>query len=213
MLRAIQALDDAFVLHPNPQEGVHWESQPLTLPSWVPVWLPSAVLNKGRLAVAEQLLQAGLFEEAIQELCSLESVCARAKAGELLAALRQLLRLQLSEASQAALSALSKQRLDHYTRWVRKDWRAMEKHPATNVLALGGAQPRISVVHADYQAFTATPLYRSPPASFEESSWVRSRILGGRNDFDPLLFTMKGHDEGVLSVALSADGSRIVSGS
>ena len=73
------------------------------------------------------------------------------------------------------------------------------------------------MVYADYQAFTATPLYRKPPSNFTESAattgWVRCMILEGtRNHFDAVLSILEGHSGGVRSVAFSPDGSRIVSG-
>ena len=87
------------------------------------------MVDTGRLEVAEQLLQAGSYETAVQELCGLESVCARAKAGQLFPALRQLLRLQSLPASQTALTDSSRQRLDHYIRWIRRDVYSIMKDP------------------------------------------------------------------------------------
>ena len=107
----------------------------------VPVWYPHAVLDNSRLAVAEQLLQAGLYEAAVQELCSLESVCARAKAGQLFLALGQMIDLQSLPPTQPRLTDSSRKRLDHYIRWVRRDISSIMKDPSTNVLAASGAQP------------------------------------------------------------------------
>ena len=59
-------------------------SQPLTLNcSEKDVWLPTAKINKRRcVEAAPHMLTAAMFAEAETELCSLESVCARAKCGK-----------------------------------------------------------------------------------------------------------------------------------
>ena len=44
-------------------------------------------------------------------------------------------------------------------------------------------------------------------------SWVVGRVFGGKTSFDAGLMTLEGHSEIVMSVALSPDGRRIVSGS
>ena len=61
----------------------------------VSVWLSTAKVNKRRCVEAgTHMLGAGLFIEMVKELCSLESVCARAKADEVFTMLQQLIDLQ-----------------------------------------------------------------------------------------------------------------------
>ena len=48
------------------------------------VWFPNSVVNKRRcVEAARHLRNAGLMQEAIEELCSIEAISARAKSGDL----------------------------------------------------------------------------------------------------------------------------------
>ena len=60
--------------------------QPLTLDCEASsVWMPAAKVNQRRcVEAAPHMLTAGMFDEVETELCSLQSVCARAKCGMLL---------------------------------------------------------------------------------------------------------------------------------
>ena len=47
----------------------------------------------------------------------------------------------------------------------------------------------------------------------EEEAWIRCRQLGGYEQFQSLLCTLRGHSHDVSAVAYSPDGTKIVSGS
>ena len=79
----------------------------------------------------------------VKELCSLESVCARAKASELFTTLQQLLSLQRSAVQLDSLSKNSSRRLAHYIRWLQKDIHVLLMDPAAKVLSLSSLQPKI----------------------------------------------------------------------
>ena len=175
----------------------------------VPVWLSTAKVNKRRCVEAgAQLLGAGLFIAMVRELCSLESVCSRAKAGELFTMLQQLIDLQKKEnaaskrgeGNRSEVEAALTLRLAHYTRWVQRDIHKLAQHlgRSEDVFALSSVQPKISTVYQDWQR-----CYRQQvPASklWDPSAWLRCRVLGGRSNFDPVINILEGTDAVVASL-------------
>ena len=162
----------------------------------VPVWLSTAKVNKRRCVEAgAHLLGAGLFVEMVRELCSLESVCARAKAGELFTMLQRLIDLQKKEnegANRSEVEMALTLRLAHYIRWLQRDIHKLAEHlgRSEDVFALSSAQPKISTVYHDRQRCYGQQV----PASqlWDPSAWLRCRVLGGRSNFDPMINILEG---------------------
>ena len=164
----------------------------------VPVWLPTAQVNKRRCVEAgAHMLGAGMFVEMVSELCSLESVCARAKTGELFTMLQQLIDLKKQaackpEGSRSRAEAAQTLRLAHYIRWLQRDIHKLAHHAGRSdvVFVLSAAQPKISTVYQDcYDCYRQ----QVPTSRFGDSSaWLRCRILGGRSDFEPVINILEG---------------------
>ena len=181
----------------------------------VPVWLSTAKVNTRRgVEAGAHLLRAGLFVEMVRELCSLESVCARAKAGELFTMLQQLIDLQKKEnaafkrggRNRSEVDAAQTLRLAHYIRWLQRDIHKLAQHlgRSEDVFALSSAQPKISTVYHDRQRCYGQQV----PASqlWDPSAWLRCRVLGGRSNFDPVINIL----EGTATVVASLHSNRFL---
>ena len=168
----------------------------------VPVWLSTAKVNKRRCVEAgAHMLGAGLFVDMVKELCSLESVCARAKTSELFALLQQLIDLQKKERNAASKreegncggkEAALTLRLVHYIRWLQRDIHKLALHIGRSevVFALGSAQPKISAVYQDWERCYGQQMPTSQ--IWDQSGWLRCRVLGGRSNFDPVINILEG---------------------
>jgi len=188
-------------------------SQPLTLNcSEKDVWFPTAKINKRRcVEAAPHMLTAAMFTEAETELCSLESVSARAKCDETFGLVGQLSRLSV-----AIQKAAPSKRVDHYLRWVRKDAHAIAKCPQQAVASTCCAQPSVSLPRRSLQMQFSNTRIRtrgtlSPPPP-PCVTWLNTHTLGTYSDFESVLNILQGHTSEVSSVAFNHDGSKIVSG-
>ena len=175
----------------------------------VPVWLSTAKVNTRRCVEAgAHLLGAGLFIAMVRELCSLESVCARAKAGELFTMLQQLIDLQKKETAASKRGEGNRNEVDvaltlrlaHYIRRLQRDIHKLAEHlgRSEDVFALSSAQPKISTVHQDWQRCYGQQI----PALqlWDPSAWLRCRVLSGRSNFDPVINILEGADAVVASL-------------
>jgi WD40 repeat protein len=199
------------------------------------VWLPDARINSRRCEeAASHLIKANMFNEAAQELCSIEAVVARAKTGQGFTLITH-------------LSALKRDRevVDHYYRWIRRDIHSILMNPALNTTITCGRQPLSSLARKDliscmrnYQVtkFVNPQLVIRGDSARDERGrrpsktlvtegggnaitytnpdvWLRGRCLGGEHDFDPVQSILQSHTEAISCVCYNTDGSKIASAS
>ena len=186
---------------------INIQSQPLLLGSTdaKDIILPSCrfMVNVRRCREAGwHLLQAGMFEEARDELCGPLAVYARLQCGECFSLVQLLSRL--------ATLLPHDQRVDHYLRWIRRDSTLLASFP-TSVIASGLAQPYLAATRQDLLQLIQDNYYNY--STFSAKTAARCVTLGVDADFDPLESVLEGHKEAVTSVCFSQDGLLIVSSS
>ena len=151
------------------------------------IWRPDVLPNRRRCAeAAHHMVKGGMFSEAVTELCSIESVCARAKCGN-----TEMFRMvaQLSEVVEAQNGV---DRAYHYWRWLKKDVHRILVSPIPRISLTASGQPTCSVVRQEIsQHFksASVPLFDS---STESCEWMRARVMGGSSQFDACLSVLLG---------------------
>jgi WD40 repeat protein len=177
--------------------------QPLILND-VAIWLPECLVNRRRVIEGfYHLIEADLLNEAIQEICSLEFICASALCGDVF----NLLRFISSCLLVFKGCEDKKKTLDHYLRWIRKRATAIASNPSWMVRSTAGEEPGESEVRRS----TLT----SSPSRSRSGDWNNSSIVtcARYKFFDKLELNLLGHSNAVTSVSWNRDSSRIVSAS
>jgi WD40 repeat protein len=173
--------------------------QPLVLND-ISIWLPECVVNRRRMIEGYyHLIEAGLLDEAIEEICSLEFVCASVLCGDVFNLLRCLSRcLPFYKGSED-----NKRKLDHYFRWFRKRANAIASNPSWMVRSTAGEEPGDSEVR------------RSVVSLVHSGNWDECTIVTcvRYKLFDSLEMDLLGHSKVVTSVSWNHDSSKIASGS
>jgi WD40 repeat protein len=174
--------------------------QPLTLNA-LSVWSSESVINKRRaIEGSYQLIQGELLEEALNEVCSLESICCSALSGDLLNCVRhvgELIDLFKNEIPQ---------KLDHYYRWVRKYTTTIVCSPRSQVRMTAAMEPVVSEVGMD--------LARLNRKELEDYGRILGPVtFGSITGFDSVELELIGHTDAVTVVTSNENGSRIISGS
>jgi WD40 repeat protein len=173
----------------------------------VPVWFPSSKVNQRRVVEAgHHLVEAGLHVDALNELCSLQSICCAALVGNVYNYI-----LYMNQLSHHRFDLEKEQRLDHYLRWLKRISTMIPRNPRTAITALAGEEPYCSCVKRDVTSFID-----SRPADskdFRSDDWVRAKCITGKMKFGSLAADLHGHDDEIVSVSWSRDGSKIASGS
>ena len=83
-------------------------------------------------------MECGMLKEAIAELCDLEGICARVKAGVLSTAVKQLADLCSKDESD--------KRSNHYLRWLRRSASLLSKDPSFQIVRTIYEHPKESFV-------------------------------------------------------------------
>jgi WD40 repeat protein len=173
----------------------------------VPVWFPSSRVNQRRvMEAAHHLVEAGLYVDALNELCSLQSICCASLVGNIYNYI-----LYLNQLSHHRFDHEKEQRLDHYLRWLKRIATMIPRNPRTAITALAGEEPYCSCVKHD-----VTNFIDSKPADskdFRTDDWVRAKCFTGKMKFGSLAADLHGHDGDIISVSWNSDGSKIASGS
>ena len=173
------------------------------------------------------LIHGGLYKEAVYELCNLDNICACIKVNEGFNLLKNTIDLlekfrQENITNEHVDLGHEYTRLLHYYKWLQSDivqlvqfkdnvWAAI-----TNTCT--SSQPLISIARNDVEKKLLHNNVLSVPFSAitkenKNSFMLRCKSLGGYEQFQALQMTLQGHTHTVKSVAFSADGTRIVSGS
>lgn len=177
-----------------------------------------AKVNKRRCEEASHhLIASGMLGEAGRELTSFEGIFSKFKVGLEIGLIddlieeERLLTLKKSETTQGEgffyFEELLK-RVHHYFRWLRKDMYKL-KDNLFEFSFSASSQPFSSAVRTDLLSLLKKLQEEASPVSF----YVGLEVGSSGQDFEPLIAVLKGHKAEVLSVAFSADGREIVSGS
>ena len=139
---------------------------------------------------------------AEQELCNFEGICSKLRCKEvafqLLSDFNSLLGLLGRDSTSRSAT-----RVRHYWRWLSRDCYLLMRNPVHIFLSSIALQPSNSIAKSEAM------LLRE---SFLRYSNVQyASPMGGRDDFDPLLATLKGHKDEIKCVIFSPDGSRLAS--
>jgi WD40 repeat protein len=175
--------------------------QPLRLSDFS-IWHPECLVNRRRVIEGYyHLINGGLLDEAIEEICSLEFVGASAMCGDSF----NLLHCMSLCFSLYSGSEDKKRKLDHYFRWIRKRANAIASNPSWMVRSTAGEEPSESEVWHSNQVLSFLHAF----------DWNNCRIVtcARYKVFDDLEMDLRGHSKAVKSVSWSHDGSRVISGS
>jgi WD40 repeat protein len=200
-VQAHERMGRYFSSHSDDQDMHHHllslQDQSLSL-TGVPLWFPSSKVNHRRVVEAPyHFLEVHLWDEAIDEMCSLESVCATSLAGNLHTSLRYLVRIHstlLSSSSSNSVDVMRNERLDHYLRWIQKGCSRLIAHPRTVIPTSACEEPPNSIVKKDFQQ-----LYTSMQGMYSESkvwketisSWYVGLTLSGKQTFGRLALDLQ----------------------
>lgn len=125
---------------------------------------------------AHHLIKAGMFTEAIEELCNFEYICAAAKSGQgyhLVSTLR-LLSLALMD-NGGVISVDECTRVDDYLGWVERNIMRILDAPAAIIPVTVSAEPHTS--HARRDFFKYLSQYPGGTEMFRDDVWVRGVCL------------------------------------
>jgi hypothetical protein len=173
--------------------------QPLSV-SGLSVWHAESVANRRRTVEGYyHLIQGGLLNEAVEEMCSLEFICCSALCGDLLNVLRSMGELVFLSAENLP------QKLDHYYRWIRRRATRITTDPRLQTRLTGGEEPGISLAMKDVSLLNRRELeiYGHPLAPITCHSTT---------DFDDLEMELTGHTEPITAVSWHPCDSKIATG-
>jgi WD40 repeat protein len=172
--------------------------QPLVLNGFS-IWLPECLVNRRRTIEGYyHLIEAGLLNQALEEICTLEFVCASGLCGDVF----NLLRCLSSCLPVFKDNEDIKRKIDHYLRWIRKRGSTIASDPSWMVRSTAGEEPTQSEVR-----WSAPPPHSGNWNECSVITCARSKV------FDNIEMDLVGHSDMVLSVSWNHDGSKIVSGS
>ena len=157
--------------------------------------------------MAYHLIECGMLKEAVAELCDVEGICARLKAGVLSTAVKQLADLCSKDESDKCSN--------HYLRWLRRSATLLSKDPSFQIVRTIYEQPKESLVRNDMDKLLNVT-YPSSGLSMlaaNRDSWIRCRQLGGYDKYSNLMADLHGHSSDVSSVCVSPDGRFLFSSS
>jgi WD40 repeat protein/DNA replication protein DnaC len=182
--------------------------QPLILND-VSIWLSNCSVNRRRVIEGYyHLIEGGLIEEAIDEMCSLEFVCASAICGDLFNIVRQMGKLT----SEFHGEESKKRKLDHYFRWIRRKSSLISSNPSWMTRSTAGEESTESEVKELYSK-VYTESMETNNGSDVVSEWENCKILtiSGKSFFDAVEVEFAGHTGIVDSVAWNHEGSQVAS--
>jgi WD40 repeat protein len=178
------------------------------------IWYDMARVNTRRCVEASNnMIEAGMLLEALNELCNCERICGMVKAGEgfvLLANLLKILELLRSRSYDSHLL----ERTDHYIRWLRQCLTTIIQDPSYFIPdTCTVSQPLCSLARQELMAYFMKHS-SEPTVSTLKTCTVRTRVIprsmGGRDKYDSLLMTLQGNWGGIQSVVWSADDRKIL---
>jgi WD40 repeat protein/GTPase SAR1 family protein len=176
----------------------------------VSIWLSSCSVNRRRVIEGYyHLIEGGLFEEAIDEMCSVEFVCASGLCGDLFNVARQMGKVKsLFNGAQNM-----KRKLDHYFRWIKRRSSLITSNPSWMTRSTAGEEPTESEVNKQYFLTCMESLQADRGDEF--SDWDNCDVftITGKTVFDGFEVEFAGHSASVKSVAWNHDGSKVASGS
>jgi energy-coupling factor transporter ATP-binding protein EcfA2 len=194
------------LINEEQQKKKEIHTHPLILNN-ISVWLPECRLNHRRVIEGYyHLVKGKLFDEAVDEICSLGFICASALCGDIFNCI-----VQLSELLEFYESINEKQiRAEHYFKWLKKKASSISAKPSWMTRCTASEEPGESQVKRDSLGLNTEDLNTN-----EIDRWNKCMITTCHrsNFFDDLETELVGHVNNVLSIAWNDDGQKIVSGS
>lgn len=192
--------------------------QPLVLNGRL-AWYDDAFINSRRCFEATtHLFEAEMFSELLDELCTIENICASAKCGVFFKNLEIFTKLIMTLAATPTLiSEETLQRAQHYFRWLCHDAYSITVPPiATHIALTCTGQPLISIARSDlmklFQSINENmipiPISMAKAAS---NTWIRSIIFKNISNFDNVYSVLRDHSAAVNAVCYNGDGSKLIS--
>jgi len=193
--------------------------QPLLLTD-TRVWFHEAVVNKRHCEEASTHLVAGhLINEAMDELCSFEAICAHILAGYGFQFLRNFITLfSLLDGyvfwRHYTTGFDPRKRFEHYMRWIREDMNLLIQAPRELITESVGLQPQSSIARLDMVQYINTHSCASISSlSSLKHSWWRVRSIGTADVFNALIGTLQGHTQSITSLCVGANDACVISAS
>jgi hypothetical protein len=188
--------------------------QPITLND-KSVWSEDVIINQRRCVEASwHMLASGKWKEACDEICNLENICAVLKCDDK-SVCYSLVRNVVSLYSEVQRLDEGGGRPSQLTRRVN-DYMRFLQGSMSRMLGYANPAESISVVCTSTQpieSIARQDIYKWIRETPTSTSFWRGKSLGGRNAFTPLQMSLEGHTNALSSVAISSDGTKIVSGS
>jgi WD40 repeat protein/Cdc6-like AAA superfamily ATPase len=195
-------------IEPNVMSKRAIHSNPLILND-SPIWYESAEINVRRVfETCFHYVHGGLYEWAIEEICSFEIICAVALIGDGFNFL-QLVDLLCGKCTTTVqdiqlLNLLS--RLTEYFHWLRKQLNTILVDPRQKIPSTASAEPSCSMVKKEFLRYLSV-------CERKGINWLKEITLNGVNSPNGLQLILAGHTEEVFAIAWSNDSTRVASGS
>ena len=181
------------------------------------VWFENAVVNRRRcVEAAYHMVHARMTTQASQEICDIDSIIARAKCGLIFTTVRELIRVKDLYKGDAVGSQANdgngeggNQMVEHCLRWICRDVHRINRSPVHGISLSASEQPLVSQAKKLYEQ----RIKQLKKTKLSSANLFTVRTLGNWESFGHLLMNLEGHSSYVTSVAISPDGSTIVSGS
>ncbi len=177
------------------------------------IWYKSSnkVINRRRCTEAGyHLVQGNLFEEAINELCSMNFVCAAIKTGNGFRTVKNLINIVYGMTATPQQQS-SYERAFHYMLWLRKEMNTILLNVEVNIIGTATKEPTHSHVGKDVIELLASRgiefcsvnkfTYRT-----SDDLWIRKRVVGSAETYDSCLMNLIGHTRAVENLHLSTSG-------
>ena len=168
-----------------------------------PVWFEEARVSHRRcIEGVYHCIHANMMEEATEMICDVDSVCAHLREGEGFNLLDYVIELH-EKSLKASLKKETKDRVDHYYRWLLRSMSALVTRPAVQIGVTLTSEPTTSIARRDYVRRIA--LFQN--GAFENYSFIFVQAMGGFKEFGACLMNLEGHKHYVASVCFNHDGS------
>lgn len=169
------------------------------------------LINKRRCTEAGyHLVQGNLFVEAINELCSMNFVCAAIKTGNGFRTVKNLVKIVYGMIV-TPQQQNSHERASHYMLWLRKEMNTILLNVEVNIIGTATKEPKSSYVGKDVVELLTLhdiEFCRIDKSTCHSSDdlWIRKRVLGSAETYDSCLMNLIGHTRAVENLHVSASG-------